>query len=579
MSPNDPKADLAEQVHLQRKEATGRMKIARIIGPEDVRNAQTQVHAGGAARMIPFAESFNESMTATAITPGDFLKELPDGDATLYGNEGLKQSSGEHASMAHLFEEALTGISAGSEKGLPNEETGASRSGETSSGEEAALKDRAKELVTRASVKVETSEVGLDGNQASQPSVAEQKDAGEADEGSANTNNAPSFDAELKDALPAGVAQGMSQEKVHAPKEDHRSKETVKTHLEGVQRKASKKEEETGGMAAASAPEMPATTQVDTSVVAALPVPVTSSLPMMPKDLSLAGDGSFAATVTGSKSVREMAVKTQAAQKKDAAQDSLSPSKTEGGPKQSVDLSLPEAATETGKGETRAPEGMPKKGAASMESIPEKGHSLSSENGFNMVSTETPIHAQRQPISQPEKAASFHTVPTGTLPGATSMSPQIFGADAHKMLAASPTALEVGVPGGTHGWLKVRAELTGDGVVHASVSSSSLAGTEMLRRELPSLTSYLHQEQLQVSSIVVHASSSGMDGRDFAGGGQGQDPGQGAADPQGGARQESGTAYQTEDAIRSGISNEMEEQDSPLSTGYAGSGGWVSIRA
>ncbi len=194
------------------------MKIARIIGPEDVRNAQTQVHSGGAAPMIPFAESFNESMTATAITPGDFLKQLPDGDATLQGKEGLKQSSGEHASMAHLFEEALTGISAGSKKGLPNEETGASRSGETSSGEEAALKDRAKELVTKASVKVETSEVGLDGNQASQPSVAEQKDAGEADEGSANTNNAPSFDAELKDALPAGVAQGMSQEKVQRAK-------------------------------------------------------------------------------------------------------------------------------------------------------------------------------------------------------------------------------------------------------------------------------------------------------------------------------------------------------------------------
>jgi hypothetical protein len=227
----------------------------------------------------------------------------------------------------------------------------------------------------------------------------------------------------------------------------------------------------------------------------------------------------------------------------------------------------------------RTPEGLQKKGGASMESaLPEKSHSLSPENAFNMVSTETPIHGQGLLISQPEKAASVHIASVDSQVTVSTSAP-LYGADTHMMLAASPTTLEVGVPGGTHGWLKVRAELAGDGVVHASVSSSSLAGTEMLRRELPSLTNYLHQEQLPVSSIVVHASSSGMDARDFAGGGQGRDPGQGTPDPQGGARQESGTAYQAEDAIHSGISTEMDGRDSPLSAGYAGGGGWLSIRA
>jgi hypothetical protein len=578
MSPNDLNVDLAEQVHLQREEATGGMKIARITGPEDVRNVQTQAHASG-AQMIPFAESFNQSMTATAITSADFQRELPDGDAALQGNEGLKQSGGERPGMAHLFEEALAGIAAGSKKGLPNEGSGVSRSGGTSSGGEVALKDRLKDLVKEASAKVETSEVRLDGNEASQPSVAQQKDVSAADEGSAKTNNMPSVDAGLKEALMADLAQGMSQGKVDAPKEGRRSKETMKTGQEGVQRKASRKEEAVGAMATASAPEMPATTRADASVVTASPILGTSSLPMMPKGLPGAGDSSFAPTIGGPKSVREMTVKTQAAQKKNAPQESSSPSKTEVSSRQSVDPLLPEAATDAGKGETRTPEGAKKKGGANMESaLPGKGHALSPENAFNVVSTETPIHSERLLISPPEKSAAIH-IDTGDTPQvAGSPTTLLYGGDAHKMLAASPTTLEVGVPGGTHGWLKVRAELAGDGAVHASVSSSSLEGTEMLRRELPSLTSYLHQEQLQVSSVVVHASSSGMDGRDFAGGGQGHDPGQGATDAQGGARQESGTAHQAEGAIHS-RTTETDEQDSPLAAVYAGGGGWLSIRA
>ncbi|WP_433983147.1 hypothetical protein RBB78_16320 [Tunturiibacter empetritectus] len=44
-----------------------------------------------------------------------------------------------------------------------------------------------------------------------------------------------------------------------------------------------------------------------------------------------------------------------------------------------------------------------------------------------------------------------------------------------RTLSATPTALEVGIPDGTHGWLKVRAEMADGGVVNASVSAASPA--------------------------------------------------------------------------------------------------------
>lgn len=78
---------------------------------------------------------------------------------------------------------------------------------------------------------------------------------------------------------------------------------------------------------------------------------------------------------------------------------------------------------------------------------------------------------------------------------------------AHRTLEASPTTLEIGVPNGTDGWLKIRAEMTSGGGVNASLSAASPAGQEMLHRELPSLTAYLQQEQVAVNTVVVHPSA------------------------------------------------------------------------
>lgn len=70
------------------------------------------------------------------------------------------------------------------------------------------------------------------------------------------------------------------------------------------------------------------------------------------------------------------------------------------------------------------------------------------------------------------------------------------------LLAATPTSLEVGIANGTHGWLKIRAEMEG-GVVTASLSPGSMAGQEMLHRELPSLAAYLQEEKLGVNTLVL----------------------------------------------------------------------------
>jgi hypothetical protein len=160
------------------------------------------------------------------------------------------------------------------------------------------------------------------------------------------------------------------------------------------------------------------------------------------------------------------------------------------------------------------------------------------------------------------------------LDGAGVASPAMVGAP--RMLTATPTALEVGIQNGTHGWLKVRAEMADGGLVNASVSAASSSGQEMLRRELPALTAYLQQEKVAVNTVVVHTtaaagSSTGMDSRgdqqtpqkSNEGGKQGQDVGQVVAD-----RTDEATGY--EEVGEDGLS--------PHAT-YAAGGSWLSVRA
>jgi hypothetical protein len=154
----------------------------------------------------------------------------------------------------------------------------------------------------------------------------------------------------------------------------------------------------------------------------------------------------------------------------------------------------------------------------------------------------------------------------------------------HRMLGATPTTLEVGVANGTQGWLKIRAEMTGGGVVNASLSSATSAGQEMLHRELPGLTAYLHQERVTVNTVVVHTAtaagaafqpSGGMDA-DQRGQMQQQDPKRGGEEERQGV--EGIASDRPEDAMTNGGLNGLSESEL-LSPGmFAGGGGYLNVR-
>lgn len=150
----------------------------------------------------------------------------------------------------------------------------------------------------------------------------------------------------------------------------------------------------------------------------------------------------------------------------------------------------------------------------------------------------------------------------------------------HRTLEATPTTLEVGVANGTHGWLKIRAEMADSGVVNASVSATTSAGQEMLHRELPSLTAYLHDEQIGLGSVVLQTTAA-AGSRDFAGGME-SDAGRGQMQQRGGQEGESrqdasGTTFSDsgEAYVQGGLSGIAEIA---TNTVYAG-GSWLSVRA
>jgi hypothetical protein len=197
------------------------------------------------------------------------------------------------------------------------------------------------------------------------------------------------------------------------------------------------------------------------------------------------------------------------------------------------------------------------------------GHALADVAGVKaQAGAEAVAHATSLHAGSTEEGAG--TVETGEM---------------HRMLAATPTTLEVGVANGTQGWLKIRAEMTGGGVVNASLSSATSAGQEMLHRELPALTAYLHQERVAVNALVVHAPtaagaafqpSGGMDA-DQRGQMQQQDPKRGGEEERQGVK---GIASdRAEDAMTNGGLNGLSENEL-LSPGmFAGGGGYLNVTA
>jgi hypothetical protein len=151
------------------------------------------------------------------------------------------------------------------------------------------------------------------------------------------------------------------------------------------------------------------------------------------------------------------------------------------------------------------------------------------------------------------------------------------GDELPRMLTASPTSLEVGIQNGTHGWLKVRADMADGGAVNASVSAASPAGQEMLHRELPTLTAYLQSEKVAVNTVVIHAApGNGTDAQSSRG-----------MDGTGGQTSQRSNDREEQHNFRKTVSDETahrslhavdEDGTLPLAA-YAIGGTWLSVRA
>jgi hypothetical protein len=153
---------------------------------------------------------------------------------------------------------------------------------------------------------------------------------------------------------------------------------------------------------------------------------------------------------------------------------------------------------------------------------------------------------------------------------------------APRMLSATPTSLEVGFQNGTHGWLKVRAEMTDGGVVNASVSTTSAAGQEMLHRELPALNAYLQEEKVAVSAVVVHApSAAGTDARSSSGadGAGGQTPQRSNGGEEQHQNLRRATLNGSDEAMTYRSLPGVDEDGLLPLAGYATGGNWLSVRA
>lgn len=154
----------------------------------------------------------------------------------------------------------------------------------------------------------------------------------------------------------------------------------------------------------------------------------------------------------------------------------------------------------------------------------------------------------------------------------------------HRTLSATPTSLEIGVANGSHGWLKIRAEMGDGGVVNASLSTASSSGQESLHRELPSLAAYLQNEHVAVNTVVVQpvavapADPRGLgDGVSGHGGGQPQQSGGQGGDN----RQDAANLAMNRmgnNAPYNRLSGMGDSEQLPLMW-YARGGKWLSVRA
>ena len=173
----------------------------------------------------------------------------------------------------------------------------------------------------------------------------------------------------------------------------------------------------------------------------------------------------------------------------------------------------------------------------------------------------------------PSASQVAEAMPHGTLRSTTAG----LGADEPRMLFAGTRKLEVGVDGGVHGWLRVRAELGHGGEVTASLIAPTASAAAGLGREMGALSAYLKTEALGVSSLQVTTAgrSAGMSGSEA-----GANPGSGSSTRDGGRNAGSGMrALGIGPGNRDLSSSTLEGSSAAIvAASRMGSGSWLSVR-
>jgi hypothetical protein len=134
-----------------------------------------------------------------------------------------------------------------------------------------------------------------------------------------------------------------------------------------------------------------------------------------------------------------------------------------------------------------------------------------------------------------------------------------------KTLAATPNVLEVGIATGTHGWLRVRAELGQMGEVTASLAAASASAADGLHKELPAISAYLSSERVGVSSLTVNATE--------------ESPGMSSSGERSGSRERRQASHA--DAAPddgNGLDFNFMGMNLPAAVYANGSGSWLSVR-
>ena len=152
----------------------------------------------------------------------------------------------------------------------------------------------------------------------------------------------------------------------------------------------------------------------------------------------------------------------------------------------------------------------------------------------------------------------------------------------HQLLLANARQLEVGVADPAHGWLRIRAEMGANGLVHASLTAAAPAREYDLRAALPGMAAYLSQEHVAAGGLTLGKSADGSLTSGGAGAGPGtphpggaRDGGQ-AGQPQGGQAQ-AGMAWREGAQQQAALQSDQRRSDSsrafPSSTTRRPAGG------